>query len=102
MTFTAQEEKLFEEEFPDITHTSCANKSIRCGTMMEDVKSFLRSHDQRLIDYLLEKWPEKREELNVNDINESIPPGKMMDDLSNVGFNSALQQTRKLLEDYKK
>lgn len=36
-------EEEFDKKFPDITHTSCAEKSFRCGTMANDVKSFIRS-----------------------------------------------------------
>lgn len=31
----------FDVRFPDTTHTSCANKGIPCGTMKEDIKSFI-------------------------------------------------------------
>lgn len=33
--------KQFEEEFKDITHTGCPDKTLKCGTMANNVKAFV-------------------------------------------------------------
>ena len=39
---TSMEER-FDERFPDITHVSCLDHSLKCATMANDVKKFISS-----------------------------------------------------------
>lgn len=99
--FTTQEEKLFDElwitpnDFTPNEKEPIYDLDKRSG----EIKSFIHSSHLRLIDYLLEKWPKKKTEW---DKAWEFEDCLLSDYGEKQAFNSALQQTRKLLEDYKK
>lgn len=110
--FTTQEEKLFEElRIAGVIVNDRDDETYIHEESPEYIKSFLHSHDQRLIDYLLEKLPEKSpnnsqicQNRNGLDYCETCEQawGYCSCAARNTGFNSALSATRKLLEDCKK
>lgn len=57
----------FRKEFQDVTHINCVTKTIPCGTMKNDLESFL-------ISTVIKQYEEMLEEVE-KEINEDYPSG---------------------------
>lgn len=51
--------KEFDEKFSDLTHVSCLDKSIPCGTVKDDVAKFISQSLDQAIKERDEEWREK-------------------------------------------
>lgn len=72
--------KEFDKEFSDLTHVSCRDKSIPCGTVQNDVVKFilksidqaLSARDEEIIEYLkkMKVWSTsnglEKEDIEIN------------------------------------
>lgn len=77
-------EEEFDKEFPDTTHTSCANKEIPCGTMKNSIKSFLhsiRAADKEAVMEMIENALQFRYHDNSKDDEIAMKRNQILSDL---------------------